>query len=37
MLNTGLDKKKKFQRKIVYIFLPISLNICFGGSKEPSQ
>ena len=28
-----LDK----QLKIVNIFLPISFNICFGCSKEPSQ
>ena len=28
---------KKFERKIVNIFLPISLNISFGCSKEPSQ
>ena len=33
---TGLDKKK-FQRKIVNIFLPINFNICFGCSKEPSH
>ena len=26
---------KKFQRKIVNIFLPIILSICFGCSKEP--
>ena len=31
----GLDKQN-FQRKIVNIFLPISFNICFGCSKEPS-
>ena len=24
------------ERKIVNIFLPISFNICFGCSKEPS-
>ena len=34
---TGLDKQKKFQRKIVNIFLPINFNICFGCSKEPSH
>ena len=28
---------KKFQRKIINIFLPINLNICFGWSKEPSH
>ena len=28
---------KIFQRKIVNIFLPILLSICFGCSKEPSQ
>ena len=32
----GFDKKK-FERKIVNIFLPISFNICFGCSKEPSH
>ena len=32
----GLDKKK-IERKIVNIFLPISFNICFGCSKEPSH
>ena len=26
-----------FERKIVNILLPISFNICFGYSKEPSQ
>ena len=31
---TGLDKQF-FQTKIVSIFLPISLIICFGCSKEP--
>ena len=25
------------KRKIVIIFLPSNLNICFGGSKDPSQ
>ena len=29
--------KQKFQRKIVIIFLYISLNMCFGCSKEPSH
>ena len=28
---------KIFQRKIVNIFLPISFNICFGCSKDPSH
>ena len=28
---------KKFERNIVNIFLPISFNICFGCSKEPSH
>ena len=32
----GLDKKN-FQHKIVNIFLPIMLSICFGCSKEPSH
>ena len=35
-MNTGLNKKKN-QRKNVNIFLPISFNICFGCSKEPSH
>ena len=30
-------KMKIFERKIVNIFLPISLNMCFGCSKEPSH
>ena len=34
--HTGLDKKNT-ERKIVNIFLPISFNICFGCSKEPSR
>ena len=34
--NTGLYEQK-FWAKIVNIFLPISLNICFGCSKEPSH
>ena len=29
--------KKTFERKIVNTILPISLNICFGCSKEPSH
>ena len=33
---TGLDEKK-MGLKIVNIFLPISFNICFGCSKEPSD
>ena len=32
--TVGLDKM--FEHKIVNIFLPISFNICFGCSKEPS-
>ena len=28
---------KNFERKIVIIYLPFSLNICFGCSKEPSH
>ena len=35
-LFLGLDKQS-FERKIVNIFLPISLNMCFGCSKEPSH
>ena len=33
---TGLDKQN-FECKIVNIFLPITFNICFGCSKEPSH
>ena len=29
--------KKKFESKIVNIFLTTRLNICFGSSKEPSH
>ena len=45
-LTNGYDKRnliaqvlmnKKIQRKIVNIFLPINLNICFGCPKEPSH
>ena len=32
----GSDKQN-FELKIVNNFLPISFNICFGCSKEPSQ
>ena len=35
-IYTGLDKQN-FSRKILDIFLPISFNICFGCSKEPSH
>ena len=35
-INTGLDKQR-FSAKNVNIFLPTSLNICFGCSKEPSH
>ena len=31
--GTGLDKQN-FERKFVNIFLPISLNICFGCSTS---
>ena len=34
-LHIGLDKN--FDQKIVNIFLPISFNISFGYSKEPSH
>ena len=34
--NIGPDKQI-FKHKIVIIFLPISLNMCFGCSKEPSH
>ena len=33
-LYIGLDKQK-FQLKIVHIFLPIIINMCFWCSKEP--
>ena len=29
--------RKFYERKIVIIFLPINLNMCFGCSKEPSH
>ena len=32
-----ISRGKKFQRKNVNIFLPISYNICFGCLKEPSH
>ena len=32
----GLDKQN-FELNIVNIFLPLSFNICFGCSKEPSH
>ena len=36
--NVDMDLDKlNFERKIVNIFLPISFNICFGCSKEPSH
>ena len=39
MYFTGQDKQtiKKNERKIVIIYLPISLNICFECTKEPSH
>ena len=33
----GRPVEQIFWRKIVIIFLPINLNICFGCSKEPSH
>ena len=36
-LVTGPVKQKKKKRKIAIIFLSISLNMCFGCSKEPSH
>ena len=33
----GIQIKKKYWYKIVNIFLSISLNICFGYSKELSH
>ena len=35
--NPQVKINKKFQRKIVDIFLPINFNICFGCSKELSH
>ena len=35
-ISIGLDKQN-FECKIVNVFLPFSLNICFGCSKEPSH
>ena len=35
--HTKAKINKKFQNKNVNIFIPISLNICFGCSKEPSH
>ena len=39
MLQTSIKGQlsKIFERKIVIIFLSISLNLCFGCSKEPSH
>ena len=34
--HIGLDEQG-FQSKIVNFFLPISFNLCFGCSKEPSH
>ena len=36
-VNSQVKINKKFQHKIVNIFLPIIFNICFGCSKEPSH
>ena len=35
-MSIGLDKRKN-QRKLGNIFLPITFSICFGCSKEPSH
>ena len=35
--NVGIGLDKIYERKIVNISLPISLNICFGCPKEPSH
>ena len=37
MIFPQVKRKKNFKLKIVNIFLPISFNICFGCSKEPSH
>ena len=36
LVHTHFYINKIFECKIVNIFLPISFNICFGCSKEPS-
>ena len=35
--NTKVKINTFFKFKIVNIFIPISFNICFGCSKEPSH
>ena len=37
ILRTQVWISKILERKIASIFLPISFNICFGYSKEPSH
>ena len=34
---TLVQIRKFYERKIVIIFLPINLSVCFGCSKEPSH
>ena len=36
MISKGLNKQT-FSHKILYMFLPIIFNMCFGCSKEPSH
>ena len=42
-INLGFESgtckivRKLYERKIVSIFLPLNLNMCFGCSKEPSH
>ena len=35
--STYVQIRKFYEHKIVIIFLPINLNMCFGCSKEPSH
>ena len=35
--HLGPDKENFLEHKMVNIFLPINLNMCFGCSKEPSH
>ena len=35
--DTWVHIRKFYEHKIVIIFLPINLNMCFGCSKEPSH
>ena len=37
LIRLHVKINKVSERNIVHILLPISFNICFGGSKEPSH